>query len=466
MRAKITILTVLFFAVINAQGQNFIDFINQKKNHPLTFKNNHVNLKFEQQSTNPLKQKLDSTVNNHPMFDISYKSIYFYDSVGKNTQVNIKEKNYDQWIISHKFENIFDDNDYLSKIFGYRLDYDNNWLKYSERVFTYDFWGNFTSKIEFEEWNPESNNWEYGNKSEFSYDSISKLISEIYYNWEPANDTWIFYYKTEYTYDSISRLILEVYYEWDDYSSQWLNSSKYEYSYDINGNLLQYINYEWDASSSQWIISYKEEYSYNENNNMIVAIDWIYDITTEEWQYLSKTELSYDSNNNITKIIVYEWDLNENTWVIYVYAGLIYNTSYALSDLILPIMFYEGPYEMELPETNNMLTQFNIYEMDDEQQYEYYSLTLHYSEVTTNIDKVNNSIVNIYPNPASSYITIQPLLSDNTGIFELYDIKGNKIISLTFSDKTQVSTNDLQSGIYFYNIISKEKRVSGKLVIN
>jgi hypothetical protein len=55
-------------------------------------------------------------------------------------------------------------------------------------------------------------------------------------------------------------------------------------------------------------------------------------------------------------------------------------------------------------------------------------------------------------------------LSDDIGVFELYDIKGNKVISLVFSDKTEVSVSDLQSGIYFYNIVSKENRISGKLI--
>ena len=110
--------------------------------------------------------------------------------------------------------------------------------------------------------------------------------------------------------------------------------------------------------------------------------------------------------------------------------------------------------------------QFKIYEVDGGLEFEFYSVTLYYSEQNIGIDEVNSTTVNVYPNPASSYITIQPLLSDNTGVFELYDIKGNKIISLTFSDKTQVSTDDLQSGFYFYNIISKENRTSGKLIIN
>lgn len=466
MSTKISFLTLLFFAVLNTQGQNFIDLINQKKNLQLIFKNNLVNSNFQQKLTNVSKQKLDSTVNEYPMFDMFYKSEYIYDSIGRNRQVNIKEKNFDQWTISHKFENIFDDNDYLSKIFGSSLDYDNNWVKYSERAFTYDTCGNLTSEIEFEEWNLVSNNWEYGYKYEYSYDSISRLVLETNYDWESTGMDWILNGKIEYTYDSISRLILETYYYWDSNSSQWQNSSKYEYCYDFNGNLLQYIDYEWIESLNKWVEYYKEDYSYDEYNNMIVSIGWDYDEATEQWQYSSKIECAYDINNNITQITGYEWDLNENTWVNDMKAELIYNTLYDFSDLILPIKLYEGPYEMELPETNNMLTQFKIYEVDGGLEFEFYSVTLYYSEQNIGIEEVNSTTVNVYPNPASSYITIQPLLSDNTGVFELYDIKGNKIISLTFSEKTQVSTDDLQSGFYFYNIISKENRTSGKLIIN
>ena len=59
----------------------------------------------------------------------------------------------------------------------------------------------------------------------------------------------------------------------------------------------------------------------------------------------------------------------------------------------------------------------------------------YYSDLTTGIDEINNSIFNVYPNPTSSFIIIQPLLSDDIGVFELYDIKGNKVISLVFQIK-------------------------------
>lgn len=479
MKTKITFLTVLFFIISNTQGQNSIDlikknnqllffyndcekpefFINQKNNNSLTFKDNLLNSNIHPKLTSTLKQRLDSIID----YENSYKSEFIYDTDGKNTQQNSyrRDEINNQWINSSKYEHTFNDNGYLSIVSLYLWASENNqWIYYGKNEYTYDAYGNLICRINFEEWDFESNHWGYGYKVEFNYDTNANLTFVIHYTWSTVNNMWVLYYKYENNYDDEGNITLRVNYDWNIDSSQWDVSSKNEYSYDINGNLTQDINYNWNSSATQWVEYKKYEYNYDDYDNMIFSIRYKIDEITGQWLSLFKNEYAYDSNNNNTQEVCFSWNASENLWVNYWKNESVYNTSFAFSDLILPVMNDE-----EWQNMNNMLTEVKYYDWNNEQWIFIDSETFYYSEHSmTGIEEVSNSIFTVYPNPTSSYIIIQPFSYVNSSIFELYDIKGTKVIFLMFSNKTQVPTNGLQSGIYFYRIISKEKRISGKLI--
>ncbi|HPW65474.1 MAG TPA: T9SS type A sorting domain-containing protein [Salinivirgaceae bacterium] len=517
MNFKFILFAALFFILSNLQGQNnlirnnkflFPDedykkaelLINQMGNKPQVFKSSYLNPNFQQNSTSAVKQKLDSVVSTYGTISDTCqgKSEYIYNSYGKVIQGNYYRRYINsQWKNSWRDELSYDVNNRLSKESSYSWDSDNNrWKNEEEKNYTYDAYGNLKSEIYFSSWDTVNNKWRYCGKCEYSYDNNSNLILETGYRWDTLNNDWTLRSKTEYSYDSNSNLILEGYYSWDIDSSQWKCNWKNEYSYDINGNLIQYIYYSLNESTNQMYIYYKIEYSYDDynnmimqiywecihgteelrclykyeysydnNNNMIMEIRWEYSSFTNEWHQDIKYEYSYDSNNNTTEKTYFHWNFNENTWIPEEKFEFLYNSSYTFSDIILPAVdyFYDSFEEINL---NNMLIEYKEYTMYDGEFSEKYSEKYYYSEITVGIDDVKKSTFNVFPNPASSYIIIQPQLSDNSGVFEFYDIKGNKVISLVFSDRTQVSVSDLQSGIYFYNIISKEGRESGKLVIN
>jgi PKD repeat protein len=85
-------------------------------------------------------------------------------------------------------------------------------------------------------------------------------------------------------------------------------------------------------------------------------------------------------------------------------------------------------------------------------------------------NKDNNDIVKLYPNPAKNEITIEfnYLIEENI-LFELYDVLGNKVMCrqlLRNNNKVNVSTKNLNQGIYFYKIILNNNIIaSDKLVI-
>lgn len=98
-------------------------------------------------------------------------------------------------------------------------------------------------------------------------------------------------------------------------------------------------------------------------------------------------------------------------------------------------------------------------------------------EVIENIDQmvgINNpesSDFMVYPNPANDFIHFRIEDANNQDYqIELYNIKGQLIINsdlnLNQNGEAVINTTDIQSGVYFYQIISEENIYSGKIIIN
>jgi len=71
--------------------------------------------------------------------------------------------------------------------------------------------------------------------------------------------------------------------------------------------------------------------------------------------------------------------------------------------------------------------------------------------LSTGINELKNSVLNVYPNPANNIINFE--LNINNATIQIYDITG-KILK-TFNankDKFSVSLNNFNSGVYFYSI--------------
>jgi hypothetical protein len=74
--------------------------------------------------------------------------------------------------------------------------------------------------------------------------------------------------------------------------------------------------------------------------------------------------------------------------------------------------------------------------------------------------------ITIYPNPAGDEFTIHT--DQYQGLhFELFDMLSEKVMTLDLSEsETQVSRNNLQSGIYFWQITDRNNKIkTGKLIL-
>jgi len=93
------------------------------------------------------------------------------------------------------------------------------------------------------------------------------------------------------------------------------------------------------------------------------------------------------------------------------------------------------------------------------------SLGFCFDENGVGIDELLENSVNVYPNPAKEFITVQ-LVGNQTGKASLYDISGKKILeNQLINSKTEIPLNTISSGSYFLSIQIKEQQIIKKIII-
>lgn len=80
----------------------------------------------------------------------------------------------------------------------------------------------------------------------------------------------------------------------------------------------------------------------------------------------------------------------------------------------------------------------------------------------TTTNEVSNTQINIYPNPATDYISINEI---NNAEVQISDISGRTVISQNINGNTTINVSNLSTGVYNVSIISNEGVSSQKLII-
>jgi len=80
------------------------------------------------------------------------------------------------------------------------------------------------------------------------------------------------------------------------------------------------------------------------------------------------------------------------------------------------------------------------------------------------INELQKTAITLFPNPFSNQLTFSLAANEPTTI-SLYDFLGQQILQQTFTNSTTINTEQMQAGIYFYELSnSKEILKTGKVV--
>lgn len=94
-----------------------------------------------------------------------------------------------------------------------------------------------------------------------------------------------------------------------------------------------------------------------------------------------------------------------------------------------------------------------------------YKTTLYYSnQNVTSVNNVETEIFKLYPNPVSEDLTFSISGNYKQITFELFNVQGCKVMTKEIKNTETISIESLNNGVYFYNILTDEKRQSGKLM--
>ena len=411
-----------------------------------------------------------------------------------------------------KYEYSYDENGNLNLYTDYTWNTDSqSFIPIQKREYTFDENGNRTSLVYFS-WSSDSQSLLPYQKDEYSFDDLNRQIINIRYLFDSNSESFIPSIKYETIHDGDGNSI-NSYFNWNsileifipsnnetlEYDEQGRVSFKKGYQYDVCNEVktktshFQYIyDDELDGrgtrvlsqdSNGDWVFLFENGVFYDENGLDVRRFQNV-NLDFYPSSYIYNTEISYDTEGNNIEEIRSEWDSQTESLVLSEKEIRVYDYDFHPRYLTqfriekhFPGLGFKPSFEKDFSihsETDTELvivgtikqydTNFNTWsELEGEEfkSYWYYTKT---SSLSTN--SVESNSFSIYPNPTSNTLQINSSEYLKTPIFELYDVKGSKILSNPFKLTEPIDVSDLQPSMYIYNVKDgSEVKQSGKVLI-
>ena len=240
--------------------------------------------------------------------------------------------------------------------------------------------------------------------------------------------------------------------DWDTVNQSWGYGSKYEVTYDENGNQTLYISYNWNTDTQSFEPGEKYEYTFDDNGKITSTIgssNW----DTGKQHFVTRSKRLW-------------------TWINYSNGEILfdsYDISFWYDELGIYKPGLKSQYYTSLDDENELHrtgtnyvydTNFNTWNDSGD------NFSKYIKEYSLSTNSVEPNLFSIYPNPTSNTLQINSSEYLKTPIFELYDVKGSKILSNPFKLTEPIDVSDLQPSMYIYYVKDdNEVKQSGKVLI-
>ena len=365
---------------------------------------------------------------------------------------------------------------------------DNRWIPSEKFEYTYDSDGNKTSYIIYS-WSA-TNTWESSSKTEYAYNSKGLLIEIIHFNinritsqwvnfsktsnqyngndqlnlsqsflWNEVNNQWDKLYQGTNTYNTDTNLAHSFSFSWDTVTNEWDSIGKTNYDYFITNNLKSVHSFSKSSSPGIWHPSFTRNYLYNQNDQIVAFEQFDYNLYLRS----RKIEYIYDIHLNLTEKNEQTWDPNSSSWVNAKKSRFTYDNIYGSSELIVPKRYKEDNL------MNHMLLDHISYNWNtgSSSWVKHDKSTFIYSQqAPTNILEQTKLNWSIYPNPCTTHFSVNIINVSGKMNLELFDSKGNKVMSSTLFNNAPVNIEYLPKGIYFFTIQSNKEYYQGQIIKN
>ena len=417
-------------------------------------------------STAVFKQKMDSLVwqdyDTISGWKINDTERYTYDSKGRLIQAFI----YSSYTPDGEFFWFKDTVSYhangkpsLEARFARKLE-NEPWRLESKAVTFYDALGNDTLSLHYglDSLNQE----QLRSKQLKTFDSGGNPLTLSVYQWSDNTSIWLPSSKSETTYDSLGKQIQVVNYSWKTELSNWIAQDKTINTYDSKSNLTEDLIYTWSSVSRTWIPNTRNTHTYNAFGYESLWQCFTYNLSTQTWMDDFNLEMDFDEFGNLWHSLeLYSKD-SAGEWTDKFKVDYRFNLAFDQNEIALPFV-WEGkvPVHMYL---GFMAWRWNN---STKEWYEKVKLDYYYSEFTgSGIDPITQiQPILIYPNPVTDFIVIETEQPAKPMLFELTDITGKQVISITLNGaRNQVSVSGLPDGLYLYRIIRNGGSYQGKVI--
>ena len=203
--------------------------------------------------------------------------------------------------------------------FGGVIDEDGNaqWTPGSIAEKETDSAGNIIREESYYDWNTETQAWEYGSKSVYTYSEAGLLtgveLKELYGN------VWFNRFKKEYSYDESGRMTQEIEYSCSYFQSDWYIKTKNVYTYTESGELKEFYSYSNRDGELQPSIRTVAQVSGGRIVEYVNSayVQYDYDGQGNElwrWEVRSDVLISYDDATGTITETNRTWDSDNSKW--------------------------------------------------------------------------------------------------------------------------------------------------------
>jgi hypothetical protein len=369
-------------------------------------------------------------------------------------------------------------------------------LPYDKEIVTYNAQGQAT-EILWQEWDPNSGQWINSGWYELSYHENGNLTRETISDWDPAGNQWLLWAQFDKTYNAEGKLSEELWFYWDEESAllvltykdellyedgkltlwneyemkegEWVMFFRTTYSYDGNGNLIYELTEVSDPESGMWFDYSSYSYTYNDKNQLIAEevweFDWTFFTLIQTWHY----EYTWDNDGNMIEQVDRSWDAgvvkDTEEWLNAFKSEFFFNKDFTILDLYVPYWFLQNMDDINF--VHMPVSELGYAYVEEDWAFDYRQ-TAYYSDFggSSGTEEELESVIRIFPVPASETITFSWDDRYSSLSLEVYDLTGKGVISRSIHSNETIGMDQLPSGIYMYKLSDRNELIqSGKLSI-
>jgi len=302
------------------------------------------------------------------------------------------------------------------------------WENIANYTYSYDAFGN---KIQFTRqlWNSKMSSWKNHIQYFYSYNQNKNKIEELWQFWNDDIEEWYSPLKKSYIYDISEELISEFVEQWNFETEKWDNQAFSTFTFDDNGNQTLMLNQGWNNDLESWVGVYNHITKYDDNGNKTLDINQLWDDSEEIWNNTSQEIFAYDENNNLIQHTKQNWNIRDESWENFSQESNDYDAN---SNIVQYADYYWD---------------IDINEWGIHDKYDYF-----WSEYQiTNISDINSVDFKLYPNPATSKITILSDINQTIDNVEILSVSG-KLIKTVSLRNNEINIEGLKNGMFLLNI--------------